>query len=338
MKLHNGYIEGANLARIMGALGIVLFHFSCYCAPLKPYLYETVNSPWGKIWVALFFALSGACVVRSNTDSGVLQFYKKRWLSVFPMFFLAYLVVFAMKLAVYGCWWKAINLWTIPLTLIGMDSYFYYIQPNFSCVGEWFIGALLVCYMLFPLLRKALQYMPYTAAAVLIIGSFFIPYLPWFIVEPWHNIWVCATIFYIGMLLAQFPAVFISKISFAIATIMSIVMFIVPLPLKQYAAISGIWYPILSGLFLCVMLIHIGSYIERPQRLKKVLSYMGELSYPIFLIQHVVIFAILDKWATPTLPVAVQVIFMDVIITWLSADLLLVMKDRFSEKSLRHNA
>lgn len=69
MTLKTGHIEGVNFARIIGALGIVIFHFTCHCELLKPYLYGTPNYSYGKLWVALFFAISGACIARSNTDT-----------------------------------------------------------------------------------------------------------------------------------------------------------------------------------------------------------------------------------------------------------------------------
>lgn len=332
------HINGTNLARVAGALGIIVFHFACYVTPLKSYLYETANCPYGQIWVALFFALSGACIARSNSETDIWSFYKKRWKSIFPMFYIAYLLIFVLKLMIWGNWWGAISPWTIPLTLIGMDSYFYYIQPNFSCVGEWFIGALLVCYLLFPLLRQALQYIPYMTLAVLVAGSFFVPYLSFFAVEPWHNLWVCVTIFYLGMLIAQFPAIFTSKIGFVVSAVLTILLFVVPLPLKQYAAVSGIWYPILSGLACCVLLVHIGAYLERPEKIKKLLTYLGNISYPIFLIQHIVISALLEKWVTPTLPVAIKVLCMDIIITLFLADIIWTIRNKFYEKSQCHNA
>lgn len=332
MILQKGYIKGANFTRIMGALGIVIFHFSCYCEPLHPYLFANANTTYGPFWVALFFALSGACVVRSNTETSWWPFYKKRWMGIFPMFFLAYILVFAIKILIWGCWWSAICRWTIPLTLIGMDSYFYYIQPNFCCVGEWFIGAILVCYLLFPLLRKMVQFLPISSAILLLAGCGFIPYFPWFDVEPWRNIWVCATIFYLGMLLAQYPAVFTSKVSLYVSGLLTLIMFIIPLPFKQYAPMEEIFYPIISGLAGCVFLTQVGSYLESYQGMEKMMAYLGKLSYPVFLVQHIVIIAVLAKCPTPDIASSIGILVYDIFLTFLLSDGIITLYSKIQTK------
>ena len=56
--LQTGYISGVNLARIVGAIGIILFHFGCHSDYLSPFLCGSANDNWGRIWVALFLAIS----------------------------------------------------------------------------------------------------------------------------------------------------------------------------------------------------------------------------------------------------------------------------------------
>ena len=231
--------------------------------------------------------------------------------------------------------------WTFPLTLIGMDSYFYYLRPNFCCVGEWFIGALLICYLLYPLLRKALHHLPYTTAVILVAGSCFIPFISWFTIEPWHNVWVCVTIFYLGMLLAQFPAVFTSKISFALSAILTLILFVVPLPFKQVGALSQIIYPILTGLACLVLLVHTGVYLERQERLKQGMTSLGKLSYPIFLVQQTTIQAVFSKWSALSLSEACTLLGMDILLTFLFAYIIITIHTELThrhEKSIRHNA
>ena len=332
MTLQKGYINGVDLARIIGAIGIVVFHFTCHCDFLRPYLFETANFPYGQLWVALFFAMSGACVARSNTDTSIWKFYKKRWLSIFPLFFLAYIAVFAVHLLIYGVWWKNISLWTIPLSLIGMDSYFYYIQPTFSVIGEWFIGALICCYLLYPLLRWLLKTIPFTTEILLIIGCCFIPYLGWFNVEPWHNIWVCATIFYSGMLLAQFPQVFTSKYAFIIAIVVTALLLCVPLPLKHIACFRDIIYPALGGIAVFITIVHVGRFVENMVTNNRILPHLGKISYPIFLLQHTIIMDLLSK-ITPFSPVrAIGILMLDVLLTLLFSDMLLAAYETIVSK------
>ena len=323
MTLKTGHIEGVNFARIIGALGIVIFHFTCHCELLKPYLYGTPNYSYGKLWVALFFAISGACIARSNTDTPWETFFKKRWLGIFPVFYIAYIIMFALKWLVYGCWWTGLKTWTIVLTFLGIDSYFYYLQSNFCCVGEWFIGALLACYLLFPVLQKALKYIPIITAVILLIGCCFIPYLPCFTIKPWQNIWVCVTTFYIGALLAQYPLLFSSKISFAISALLTFTTILFPLPFKQFVPLADIVYPVLSGVCCFIFLTQLGALCERPVIANKIFKHLGQLAYPIFLIQHTVIYMVLYICPVSTLPASVGLLCANIIITLLLAELIL---------------
>ena len=338
MTLQKGYINGVDLARIIGAIGIVVFHFTIHCEYLRPYLFETANSPYGQLWVTMFFAMSGACVVRSNIDTPVWTFYKKRWLSIFPLFFWTYITVFAVHMLTYGLWWKKISLWTIPLSLIGMDSYFYYIQPTFSVIGEWFIGALVCCYLLYPLLRLLLKKIPFTTAAILLAGCCFVPYLECFDVEPWHNIWVSAAIFYTGMLSAQFPKLFTSKYAFGAAIGADALLLCVPLPFKDIAPLADIVYPVLGGIAVFITMVHIGRYAENTVKNKRILPHLGKLSYPIFLLQHTIIMDILGKIPPFSVAGAVRLLLIVVLLTMLFSDIILSAYETIVSKSKCYNA
>lgn len=40
------------------------------------------------------------------------------------------------------------------LSLLGMDGYFQYRGPNYYLIGEWFFGAIVFLYILYPLFAK----------------------------------------------------------------------------------------------------------------------------------------------------------------------------------------
>ena len=61
-----------------------------------------------------------------------------------------------------------------------MDGYLQYLTPTFYLIGEWFLGCIILIYLLFPLLRLAVQnyprLTPWAAAAVYVPLVLFYPF------------------------------------------------------------------------------------------------------------------------------------------------------------------
>ena len=174
--LQTGHISGVNLARILGAIGIVIFHYGCHDNFLTPYLCFSANDNWGSILVALFFIISGACLARTYALNFELKrYFLRRWKAIFPLFYFCY-IFFAIEQTIeFGAWWKGIPVHRFIYTLLGCDGYMLCYQPNFYIIGEWFLGVIIVCYLLFPILRYLLKSVPYTTAFILLVGTYFIP-------------------------------------------------------------------------------------------------------------------------------------------------------------------
>ena len=92
------------------------------------------------------------------------------------MFYLAYFIV----LAYYFVRYTSLNpfgvereKWTFILTLIGMDGYLCPVVPNYYFLGEWFLGCIILLYILFPVLRLLLL-KTNTYVAIAIIGVVYI--------------------------------------------------------------------------------------------------------------------------------------------------------------------
>ena len=152
--LQTGYIEGVNLARIVGAIGIIVFHYGCHNGILSPYLCSYANDSWGRVLVAVFLAISGACLARTYaSDFEWKHYFGRRWKAIYPMFYLCYLFFFVEAAISVGTWWKSgIPYYRFVYTLLGIDGYIAPLQPNFSLVGDWFLGPIIICYLLFPAL------------------------------------------------------------------------------------------------------------------------------------------------------------------------------------------
>lgn len=90
----NKRIDGLNFIRILGITMILLFH-------AKLMYGFSIGVPWldriisiGAVFVTVFFMLSGFGLRKSNRElsirdfSGILKYYKKRILSIYPLFLL----------------------------------------------------------------------------------------------------------------------------------------------------------------------------------------------------------------------------------------------------------
>ena len=151
--------------RVFSMFAIIVFHFNCMIKPHNVYAGDKaiifcnyINGNLGQIGVSLFFIISGASLMYTYGKSiDLKQYYKKRWLGIFPMFYLAW----ALGMIFYFYRFYSLNpfmverpRWTILLTLLGMDGYMADIVPNYYILGEWFLGCIICLYIIFPLLLK----------------------------------------------------------------------------------------------------------------------------------------------------------------------------------------
>ena len=138
--------------RAVCAIIVVCYHFSCACEIFElqgsgNILYRYANGTWGEMAVSVFFMLSGAVMIYNYQGKKLelAMFYKKRWLSLFPMFYVMWILMYVIKASVNHNWFWGGEPKLMLLSLFGMDGYFYYRQPNYHSIGEWFLGAIIFC-------------------------------------------------------------------------------------------------------------------------------------------------------------------------------------------------
>lgn len=89
-KLHN--IE---FIRSVAAIGIICFHYACGTASEYKFMLTFANGIWGDIFVVIFFVLSGGLLYMNNeVILSPKEFYYKRFKTIFPSFYIAYLYFF----------------------------------------------------------------------------------------------------------------------------------------------------------------------------------------------------------------------------------------------------
>ena len=147
-----------DLIRAVSTVWIVLFHYSYTFVQYgidgnHIYVMMHANGTWGALFVSLFFMLSGASLYYNWSDrmtsfkgkGGALDFYKKRWLAIFPMFFIAWFICYLMYVIEFNWLWGwGGKPYKLLLTFFGVDGYFMYRGMNYYTVGEWFLGAIIM--------------------------------------------------------------------------------------------------------------------------------------------------------------------------------------------------
>ena len=170
----------------------------------------------------------------------------------------------------------------INFTLFGLDGYLSYRIKTYFIVGEWFLGAIIIIYILYPLLLCLMNKNIFII--YFIIGAFyFIMYKEIinsiFIIIKDINIITCINSFYFGMISIKFKHFFFdNKTSLTIS--MLLFLFLCFIKLNNFILIHQI-----QGFSLYIILIQIGTIIMFKYK-AKILNEISTISFSIYLIHH----------------------------------------------------
>lgn len=152
-------VFGLDFIRAISIMLIVIYHFGAVLIRYK------INSPLSTRWaysngdlstigVSLFFILSGAALMFNYSEGLTLKkYFSKRFLSIYPMFWIAYTAAFLYQFYINKSIPHLPNI-NFLLTIVGMDGYMNYRFSTYYILGEWFLGCIILLYVIFPLLRK----------------------------------------------------------------------------------------------------------------------------------------------------------------------------------------
>lgn len=279
-----------NFIRAVCALGIIVYHFSCHLpATLCRPLLSTANCFWGDCIVAVFFILSGILIYRNNrTITSLKTFYFKRIKSIFPAFYLAFFYCFMINAIKSGKLFYLGNAKSLLLSVFGLDGYFYYKGPNYYILGEWFLGAIILLYLLYPVLVKLFNRFPIlTFGAVTCMFIFAICFVDFEIADE-RNLLSCLFCFVFGMLMERYELYKKTLLLLPCSVVFVITVFF-EIPLKE------VFCSRLIGVCLTFILYYIGKLIMRYKYTRLAFNEISSVSYPIFLLQHLIIIFVLTN-------------------------------------------
>jgi len=298
-------IPSFDFIRVLCTFGIVFYHFSCHLAE-DAYLpfFAFANGDWGSALVVTFFMLSGASLYYNYSDSlgngksSLGLYYYKRWMSIFPMYFLSFFSVEIIKMiSAHNILFRG-NPLKYVFTLLGLDGYLTGVVPVAYNLGEWFTGAIIILYIIFPLLLfffKKKPVLTFIGVTVLFILTLNIPIVNPY---PFRSITSISMCFVTGMFFIKYRHIFDRPYCAipCIAGCLILLIFELPIPT------SIVFH--LTGILLFISLYTAGRLIMKNRIVSAAFSRLSRISYAVFLTHHVIILIIL-KNMSPVKPLPV---------------------------------
>lgn len=300
-------IKSFDFIRAVCTIGIVLFHYSYNYIEYgiggnHIFFAKYGNGDWGGLFVAMFFMLSGALLYYNYGEKiSVGRFYLKRWLSIFPMFYLAWFFGYLAKVRELGSW-----LWAGPrrvfiYTILGIDGYLLNpgVNINYYTLGEWFLGAILMLYLIFPILRiiflrhERIGCVPrYVFTVVLFVLYSANLYFDWFAISDGKNMLTCIMDFWIGMLLMEYGRERFADFRVtAAAALLALVLMFAPFGMKEVMVST------LVGACLMTVFMNLGELAMNNRIAARIAGCISRWSFGIFLVHHVILYAYMKQFS-----------------------------------------
>lgn len=120
--------------RAISILLIIFFHYNCAVERFTPIgkVFFKYYAFTGNIGVSMFFILSGASLmISTGRDFSLVNFYKKRFLAIYPLFWTIYIILLiGILIILQSNPFQGRNPATFLLTVIGLDGFLAYRVPN----------------------------------------------------------------------------------------------------------------------------------------------------------------------------------------------------------------
>lgn len=282
--------------RAFATAAIIMTHYNALFlylpepTPEKAFITTKVANIYiGSFGVSLFFIISGAALMYVYDEKCDLKlFYKKRFVSLFPMFWMVFAIDFLINTYLNGGIDKTIPKWKIIFSVIGMDHYLTEFTTSFARVGEWFLGCIILIYIVFPLLRWGVQKRPVITSAILMILYALTIYFDNGFFPLAKNLFVRFPEFVFGMLFIKY----FKKVN--IPTLAAAVSVVVGNTILKPDFINNSIQTTYVGIASFLILVFISKYIDC-QPLRYISSVISKYSYAIFLVHHVIILRLASR-------------------------------------------
>lgn len=161
MKTPAHYRPGLDLVRLGALLPVLCYHF-CIEAARLGFAVPTVfigrpMADWVEVGLAWFFLLSGAALcLQWQGRFRWRPYLVGRAAAMYPAFWMGFGALFLYGEVLHGNN-AQIPRWRVVFSVLGLDGYLAPVTQTFYKIGEWFLGVILLLYLLFPLLLWCME-------------------------------------------------------------------------------------------------------------------------------------------------------------------------------------
>lgn len=282
-----------DLVRALATVLIVVTHFN------NPYLLNgpvvLMMDPFGiyigDLGVSLFLVLSGAALMVAYGKRLELKtFYWKRFKTIYPMFWIAWLLATSFFILVRNG--SPANVgpnWSFVFTLTAVDGMAAnFGLPNMYLLGEWFLGFIVIFYLVFPLIRWGVVKYPIITAVV--IALLYVASVLYFSTPRGYPSSIILTTRLPELAFGMYLAHYWKQLPWwtALPALYLLGTWTIARPLDDPNVATTV-----VGISAFVVLAVVARYLEfRPVR--AVVGLIAKYSFAIFLVHHVVIMQLFD--------------------------------------------
>lgn len=241
----------------------------------------------GTVGVALFLIISGAAFTYVYQDKKLElgKFFKKRFMSIYPMYWIAYIITFFINFWKNAGIQQGIPKKNIVFSVLGIDTYVAnYGIMTFATVGEWFIGLIVIIYIAYPLIKYLFEKAPILLIIAVTVGYYISVYFSCKYVNPLR--WFLVFVF--GMFFFKYIKSVNSWCAIGAVGVIFVNNKIKIIQIHQFEDLY-------ISLCVFVILVYLSRLLERIN-IKKICGVICKYSYPCFLVHHFIIYQITKKF------------------------------------------
>lgn len=155
------YRPGLDVVRLAALLPVLCYHYCIEAARLgfavPTALIGRGMADWVEVGLAWFFLLSGAALcLQWQRRFDARRYFVGRAAATYPAFWLGFGALFLYGEVLHGNN-ADIPRWRVVFSVLGLDGYLAPVTVTFYKIGEWFLGVILILYLVFPLLLRCME-------------------------------------------------------------------------------------------------------------------------------------------------------------------------------------
>lgn len=276
---------------------IVTYHFYCHFAENNIIGTDTIFSSgkWGMIGVALFFMISGGALMYNYQENlDIKKYAVKRFVGIYPMFWITYVALYLFMFYEIKGNITGLSPFRLIFSFFAMDGYLSCYTPTIYLIGEWFLGCIVLIYVLFPLLRTLVNTYPrITLWGATILNFAVLTFYKNGIMEINKNLIVASYSFLLGMYVIRIKQ--FKGWHAVIGAIIAVICYMLPaVHYNQQTMFANI-----AAYALFVPLAYLGQRLTN-EIVQKIFNIIAKYSYAIFLVHHYLIMKTLSTFQNQT--------------------------------------